>query len=37
MGAAFAGIVAGTALTAFVQNTINAQNEQAQLAAVLVW
>ncbi|KAK69094.1 phage tail tape measure protein, lambda family [Bordetella bronchiseptica 980-2] len=36
MGAAFAGISAGTALTAFVQNTINAQNEQAQLAAVLV-
>jgi len=35
MGAAFAGISAGTALTAFVQNTINAQNEQAQLAAVI--
>ncbi|SOE48104.1 Phage tail length tape-measure protein 1 [Orrella dioscoreae] len=35
MGAAFAGISVGTALTAFVQNTINAQNEQAQLAAVL--
>ncbi|QET71443.1 phage tail tape measure protein [Bordetella bronchiseptica] len=35
IGAAFAGISAGTVLTAFVQNTINAQNEQAQLAAVL--
>ncbi len=35
IGAAFAGISAGSVLTAFVQNTINAQNEQAQLAAVL--
>lgn len=35
IGAAFAGISVGTVLTAFVQNTINAQNEQAQLAAVL--
>lgn len=35
IGAAFAGISVGTVLTSFVQNTINAQNEQAQLAAVL--
>lgn len=35
IGAAFAGISAGSVLTSFVQNTINAQNEQAQLAAVL--
>ena len=35
MGAAFAGLSAAGVLTAFVQNTINAQNEQAQLVAAL--
>lgn len=32
---AFAGLTAGAVFTKFIQNTINAQNEQAQLAAVL--
>lgn len=35
MGAAFAGLGVAGGLGAFVQNTINAQNEQAQLVAVL--